>query len=120
MTWNGHLVVDADSHVYERADTTYQEFMDPEYRETYDLLCRAIAQQEEHGQRYALFETRHAIVDPFDAGRPMGVHHMFGLTPQGGGGAPRTARPEREVPPLEANWDARIRAEAMDRAGIDL
>jgi uncharacterized protein len=120
MSWNGHLVVDADSHVYERADTTYQDYMDPEYRETYDLLCRAIKQQEDLGLRYALFETRHAVVDYFDAGRPMGVYDTFGLTPQGGGGAPRTARPDREAAPLEVNWDARLRAEAMDRAGVDL
>src|SRR5947209_20589621 len=120
MPWNGHLVVDADSHVYERADTTYQQYMDPEYRDQYDLLCKAIKQQMDAGQRYALFETRNAVVDRFDAGLPMGMYETFGLTPQGGGGAPRTARPDREVAPLAVNWDATKRAEAMDRAGIDI
>jgi len=120
MSWNGSLVIDADSHVYERADTTYQPYMEPAYRDQYDLLCQALKQQTDSGQRYALFETRHAVVDQFDAGLPMGMYEAFGLTPQGGGGAPRASRPDREVAPLEVNWDASKRAEAMDRAGVDV
>ncbi len=137
MSWKGHLVLDADSHVYERADVTYRDYIDPDFREPYDLLCRAIKRQADSGQRYALFETRDAVVEPFDGGLPLGVHQTFGLTPQGGGGSPRpqTSLSPRggegegegtgtesgdHVPPLEVNWDPGARSQAMDRAGIDI
>ncbi len=124
MSWNGHLVLDADSHVYERADVTYQDLVDPEYADQYALLCKAIKQQTDGGKHYALFETRDAVVEPFIGGLPLGVHETFGLTEQGGGGSPRvegggeaSASP---VPPLDVNTNPRARAEAMDLAGIDV
>lgn len=127
MSWNGHRVIDSDSHVYERADRTYQAYVDPEYREPYERLCRAIERQIAAGGSYALFSTREAIIEPFETGRPMGVGDTFGLTPQRGGGSPRAptaAEPggpvSRPVPPEEVSWDAQERVEAMDEAEIDV
>ena len=37
MSYNGHVVIDMDSHIrqYWDLDRTYKEYMAPEYRETY-------------------------------------------------------------------------------------
>ena len=124
MAWNGHVVIDSDSHVYERADRTYQGYVDPEYQEPYDRLCKAIGKQLAEGRTYALFGTRESILDPFDSGRPMGVPDTFGLTPQRGGGSPQDAAEAASegklLPREEVSWDAPARLEAMDRAMIDI
>ena len=31
MSWNGHPVIDLDSHIVERADRFYGDYMDPAY-----------------------------------------------------------------------------------------
>ena len=33
MSWNGHPVIDLDSHIVERADRFYGDYMDPAYRD---------------------------------------------------------------------------------------
>jgi len=33
MSWNGEIVIDLDSHIVERADRFYQDYIDPSYRE---------------------------------------------------------------------------------------
>jgi predicted TIM-barrel fold metal-dependent hydrolase len=121
MTWNGNLVVDMDSHVYEEADVSYRDYMDPEFREPYERLCTAIARQRAAGQPYSLFMSRHAIMEPADELRPLGMQDTFGLVPErrplNVEGA-ETAR--REPIRREVNFDAVPRLEDMDRAQIDL
>lgn len=46
MSWNGHLVVDMDAHIRERADKFFKDYIDPEYRAPSNLLCEAVALQE--------------------------------------------------------------------------
>jgi hypothetical protein len=43
MSYNGHLVIDMDSHIrqYWDLDRTYKEYMDPKYRETYRQFSEA-------------------------------------------------------------------------------
>lgn len=127
MSWNGYQVIDADSHIYERPDRTYQGYVDAEYREPYERLCQAIVAREKEGRSPALFGVREALIEPFEAGRPMGSRDTFGLTPQRGGGLPRPGGSAgameadgRPVPPEEANWDPAARLAAMDRAQIDV
>ena len=43
MSYNGHVVIDMDSHIrqYWDLDRTYKEYMAPEYRETYRRFSEA-------------------------------------------------------------------------------
>jgi hypothetical protein len=38
MSWNGHIVVDMDAHIRERADRFFLDYIDPAYRGSYQLL----------------------------------------------------------------------------------
>ena len=73
MSWNGYTVIDMDSHIVERVDRMYQEYIDPAYREPYQQLCAAIVKQAEAGQPYSLFGSRTSIIEPIETGRPLGV-----------------------------------------------
>ena len=53
MSWNGEIVIDLDSHIVERADRFYQDYIDPAYREAYQQLCDGVAQQTKAGHRHA-------------------------------------------------------------------
>src|SRR6185437_9197719 len=77
MSWNGHLVVDMDAHIRERADRFFLDYIDPAYREPYKLLCEAVAKQEKKGDRYALFGSRTAVVEQLETGRALGVRDTF-------------------------------------------
>ena len=80
MAWNGYTVVDMDAHIRERADKFFKDYIDPEYRAPFNLLCEAIARQEEKGDRYALFGSTTAVIEQIEAGRALGVRDTFGLT----------------------------------------
>lgn len=43
MAWNGYTVIDMDAHIRERADKFFKDYIDPEYRGAFNLLCEAIA-----------------------------------------------------------------------------
>ncbi len=125
MSWNGHLVVDMDAHIRERADRFYLDYLDPAYREPYQLLCEAVANQEKKGDRYALFGSRTAIVEQLETGRALGVRDTFGLTGRSEMEHGRVAFPpgrKDSLPPIrqEVNWDIKARLEDMDKASVDI
>src|SRR5262245_32478715 len=111
MSWKDCLVVDMDTHIMERPERMYREYIDPAYCEPYERLCEAIAKQAAAGQSYSLFGTRHAVIEPIEAGRPLGVRDTFGLTQQRGeprrtlkeAGAARAETVQTIRP--EVNWD---------------
>ena len=72
MSWNGNPVIDLDSHIVERADRFYGDYLDPAYRDAYQQLCDAVAQQAEAGNGYSLFGSRTSIIEPIETGRPLG------------------------------------------------
>ena len=78
MAWNGHTVVDMDAHIRERADKFFKDYIDPEYRAPFNLLCEAIARQEAKGERYALFGSTTAVIEQIEVGRALGVRDTFG------------------------------------------
>jgi len=124
MSWNGCKVIDMDTHVYEKPERMYRDYMDPKYREPYDLLCQAIEKQLAEKKSYSLFGNRNALIEPFEAGRPLGVYDNFGMSGQRGSGKrimKAEAKPA-EVEPIrpEVSWDAKARVEDMDRAQIDI
>jgi len=125
MSWNGELVIDLDSHVVERADRFYQDYIDPSYRGAYQQLCDGVAQQAKAGHRYSLFGSRTSVVEPIETGRPLGTRDVFGLSQrsdmEGGRKAFPPGRPDA-LPPIrpEASWDVKVRLEDMDRAMVDV
>src|SRR5262245_40471462 len=45
MSWTGEIVIDLDSHIVERVDRFYGDYVDPAYRDAYTQLCEGIAAQ---------------------------------------------------------------------------
>lgn len=124
MSWNGYKVIDMDTHVYEKPEKMYRDYIDPSYKEPYELLCKAIEKAVAERGSYALFGHRYAVVEPIEAGRPLGVKDTFGMSGQRGSGK-RIMKSEaspREVELIrpEVSWDAKARVEDMDRALTDI
>ena len=121
----GYTVVDMDAHIRERADKFFKDYIDPEYRQPFNLLCEAIARQEEKGDRYALFGSTTAVVEQIEAGRALGVRDTFGVTRRSEMEYGRIAFPPGRNDPLppirpEDNWDVKARLEDMDKAHVDI
>jgi len=125
MSWNGETVIDLDSHIVERADRFYQDYIDPAYRGPYQQLCDAVARQAKTENACSLFGSRNSVVEPIETGRPLGVRDTFGLTRRSGMEGGRQAFPPGRLdalPPIrpEVNWDVKARVEDMDRALVDI
>jgi len=117
MSYNGFTVIDADSHFreYLDVDRTYRDNIDPEYRGAFEKLSTVVARRREAGLPTDLFMGPHAIIEPSDEWRPLGVYDTFGAE------RPTQTRLTRETPiPREVNWEPSIRLRDMDRAGIDI
>jgi predicted TIM-barrel fold metal-dependent hydrolase len=128
MSYNGHTVIDADSHIYQfwDMDRSYKPYIDPGYREKYERFNAA-----------ALARTRFPGDSPFPdlvwpepSQHVMGVYDTFDAPDTGarersrGGTATGAAHRQvlsggREVDPA-CNWDPAVRLADMDKAGIDV
>ena len=77
MSYNGHVVIDADSHIreYWDFDRTYKENMDPEYREKYDQFSLAVKSHQPRPGAVGIGE----ILWPRLPGHPMGVYDAFAV-----------------------------------------
>lgn len=122
MSYHGHTVIDADSHIreYWDFDRTYRENIDPEYRQKYQRFSEAVkARQRRPGDVGA-----NELLWPGLPGHPMGVYDAFD--------APRSERSQdngapnraisnagREIDPA-CHWDPAIRLRDMDIAQIDI
>ena len=116
MSFNGYTVIDADSHIreYVDVDRTYRDNIDPQYRDAFEKLSRAVAKRREAGQATDLFMHPDAIIEPSDEYRPLGVYDSFGSE------RPTVARINRgNRIPAAVNWDPSVRLNDMDAAGID-
>lgn len=121
MSYNGHTVIDADSHIREYADLdrTYREYIDPKYRESYERFSLAVHSQQRLPGEQVLFMNARAVIGPAPERRPLGVYDMFGVErPQGSETAPETNRASVIDP--ACNWNPAIRLRDMDTAGIDI
>ena len=128
MSYNGHVVIDADSHIreYWDFDRTYKENMDPEYREKYDQFSRAVKSHQPRPGAVGIGE----ILWPRLPGHPMGVYDAFAVKrPAGdelmsrreGAKGPNGAMTGRGVEiDNSCNWDPAVRLRDMDQAGIDV
>jgi len=125
MSYNGHTVVDMDSHFreYTDVDRTYGGYIDPEYRESFERLSLAVAKRREAGRTTALFMDPQAIIEPSDESRPLGVYDTFGLPQERRVGRSKEESrisSDREPVRRDVHWDPSIRLEDMDRAAIDV
>src|ERR1700744_2193737 len=125
MAWKGHTVIDMEAHIRERADKFFKDYIDPEYRPQFNLLCEAIDKQEKKGDRYALFGSTTAVIEKIEAGRALGGRDTFGITARSEMEHGRIAFPPGSKDPLppirnEVNWDVKARLEDMDKAHVDV
>jgi uncharacterized protein len=128
MSYNGHVVIDADSHIHQAwdLDRTYQPYMDPAYREKYERFSAEARAR----MRFPGDTPFPGLLWPTSLSRPMGVYDSFDSPEQAardrdlGGALPGAAhrqvlRGGREIAP-ECNWDPAVRLADMDKAGIDV
>ncbi len=121
--YQGHLVVDSDCHIreYWDFDRTYRDNIDPEYREQYARLSKAVNEQKRWPGDVGLGN----LLWPRPPGHPMGVYDAFmaekrerpssnGLT-----GPAQVTGAGREIDPA-CHWDPTIRLRDMDIAGVDI
>ncbi len=119
MSYQGHPVIDMDSHIreYEDFERTYGPNVDPAYRESYERLANAITSRQQLPGEQVLFMNSRAVVGPTPPRRPLGVHDNFPIDrPQPQGSA---LGQDVEVD-RACNWDPSIRLKDMERAAIDV
>src|SRR5687767_5203610 len=128
MSYNGHVVIDADSHIHQAwdLDRTYKPNMDPAYREKYERFSAAARARI----RFPGDSPCPDFLWPASSSRPMGVYDTYD-GPQAatrerdlGGAEPGAAhrqvlRGGRVIAP-ECNWDPAVRLADMEKAGIDV
>ena len=125
MSYNGHAVMDLDSHIPEfwDLDRTYRDYMDPEYRDMYAEFSQAIrARQKQPG------DTGMDFIWPRLPSHPMGVYDDFSVPGSNGGDGAgrRVVRGNIALSSVGAeidnacSWDPAIRLRDMDQGGIDV
>jgi hypothetical protein len=118
MAYDGHAVIDADSHIreYWNLDRTYGDYIDPEYREHYKQLSEAVRAR----QRPGMGDVGLNFIWPLPAPRhPMGIYDSF-LAPPEGEAPSRVLTTSGIEIDHSCNWDPAIRLRDMDTAQIDV
>ncbi len=128
MAWNGYKVIDMDSHIQERPDEMFEPYIDPDYRESFDRLKAAMAENRRKGGTGAIASSRFAVMAPVVSDEALGQADSFGMVPRefildAKEGRRNFGRPERGILPgirREVNSDVHARLEDMDRGFIDM
>ena len=124
MSYNGHVVVDMDSHIrqYWDLDRTYKENIAPEYRETYRRFSDAARALKQRAGDRGFSE----FLWPALPARPLGVYEAYEVSAHGGASIGTTTPADRaatnagiRIDPA-CNWDPAIRLRDMDTASIDI
>ena len=124
MSYNGHLVIDTDSHIrqYWDLDRTYKEYIDPKYGETYRRFSEAANALKQRAGDRGFSE----FLWPAVPARPLGVYDAYEV--QGN----RNSRSEAAIAGDRAstnagvridpacNWDPAIRLRDMETADVDI
>jgi predicted TIM-barrel fold metal-dependent hydrolase len=119
MAYNGHIVIDADSHIreYWDFDRTYKENIDAEYRDKYERFSAAVKANQKRTGDVGLG----AVLWPRLPGHPMGIYDAFDAPPV----PPRNPAIGREISTggheidPSCHWDPSPRLRDMTTAGID-
>jgi predicted TIM-barrel fold metal-dependent hydrolase len=124
MSYNGHPVIDADSHIREYIDfdRTFRPHLDPKYRDAFDRMAEAVRARQTPGQEQVLFMTDRAVIGPTPPRRPLGVEDTFAGTSAGllSSSIPTTETGRGSKLDMACNWDPGIRLRDMDAAQIDV
>ena len=122
MSYNGHLVVDSDSHIreYWELDRTYKDFMDPEYREKYGWFSEAVRGRQQRPGDVGFAQ----LFWPRTSTPPMGLYETYELQADGRGdgasrGSPTVTGRGHDIDP-SCHWDPSIRLRDMVTAGVDI
>ena len=124
MSYNGHVVIDMDSHIrqYWDLDRTYKEFMDPEYRETYRRFSQAARALTQRAGDRGFSE----FLWPALPTRPLGVYEAYEAQANGSSPSEQAIAGDRastnagiRIDPA-CNWDPAIRLRDMETAGVDI
>src|SRR5437773_1717907 len=121
MTYDGHVVIDADWHIrqYWDLDLTYKDNMDPEYRDEYERFSNA-SKARQKGPGDSGFSS---LLWPRQPNHPMGVYDLY-LADEGRRSGARVFDERQlsnrgaEIDPA-CHWDPAIRLRDMQTAGID-
>jgi predicted TIM-barrel fold metal-dependent hydrolase len=117
MAYNGHPVIDADSHIreYWDLDRTYTAYIDPEYRDQWNRFHAAVKGRQSRPGDVGFSE----LLWPRLPGHPMGVYDGFMAPPQEERPFDRsTSNAGRKIDP-SCHWDPTVRLKDMDTAGVD-
>ncbi|MEA2642773.1 MAG: uncharacterized protein QOF51_4167 [Chloroflexota bacterium] len=124
MSYHGHRVIDMDSHVreYWDLDRTYQDYIDPQYRETYAQFSAAVKAR----QRWVGDVGLGPVLWPLPPAHPLGAYDAFAV--ERDLRAPANGAPERNpagthlghVIDPACNWDPAVRLRDMDQADVDV
>ena len=128
MAWNGYKVIDMDSHIQEPPDEMFEPYIDPDYRESFDRLKAAMAENRRKGGTGAIASSRFAVMAPVVSDEALGQADSFGMVPRefildAKEGRRNFGRPERGILPgirREVNSDVHARLEDMDSGFIDM
>ena len=129
MAWNGWKVIDMDSHIVERPEDMYDDYIDPLYREKLDRLKRALQENIKKGVGNSIASSRYAVMAPIVSDNALGDHDTFGMVPREFILHPTDnrrnfGRPDRPDLPItrrkEASSDVKVRLEDMDASYVDV
>ena len=124
MSYNGHVVIDMDSHIrqYWDLDRTYKEYMAPEYRETYLRFSQAARALTQRAGDRGFSE----FLWPALPTRPLGVYEAYEAQANGSSPSEQAIAGDRastnagvRIDPA-CNWDPAIRRRDMETAGVDI
>ena len=127
MSYQGHPVIDSDSHIreYIDIDRTFRNNIDPEYRDAYEELSKAVRERQRPGHEQVLFMNASSVIGATAPRRPLGIYDTFGpaepTVRTDAGTAPDTAGTWRGkgINPA-CNWDPTLRLKGMDTAQVDV
>jgi len=124
MSYNGHVVIDTDSHIrqYWDLDRTYKEHIDPKYRETYRKFSEAANSLKRRPGDRGFSE----FLWPAPPTRPLGIYDAYELPGSGSFRSEETIQGDRastnagiRIDPA-CNWDPAIRLRDMETAAVDI
>ncbi len=124
MSYNGHRVIDMDSHIrqYWDLDRTYKEHMEPKYRETYRRFSGAAQSLMRRPGDRGFSE----LLWPALPIRPLGVYDAYEVQETGNPLSEAAVSVDRaatsagtRIDPA-CNWDPAIRLRDMETAAVDI
>ena len=125
MSYQGHLVIDADCHIYQAwdLDRTYKENIAPEYREKYGWFSEAVRLKQHRPGDPGFADVFWPLVpNVLVPTRPLGVYEPYEARDDGNGRG-RTRHGvthDGTVIDPACNWDPKVRLRDMDTAGVDV